>query len=30
VEQAKSFGLDEADLMRSYVDALQWSSLLGI
>jgi EAL and modified HD-GYP domain-containing signal transduction protein len=30
VEQAKGFGLDEADLMRSYVDALQWSSLLGI
>jgi EAL and modified HD-GYP domain-containing signal transduction protein len=30
VEQSKPFGLDEADLMRSYVEALQWSSLLGI
>jgi EAL and modified HD-GYP domain-containing signal transduction protein len=30
VEQAKLFGLDEGDLMHAYVEALQWSSLLGI
>ncbi|MDR2354825.1 MAG: HDOD domain-containing protein [Clostridiales Family XIII bacterium] len=30
VEQANIFGLDEEDLMHAYVDALQWSSLLGI
>jgi EAL and modified HD-GYP domain-containing signal transduction protein len=30
MEQAEPFGLGEADLMRAYVDALQWSSLLGI
>jgi EAL and modified HD-GYP domain-containing signal transduction protein len=30
VECAKPFGLNEVDLMRSYVEALQWSSMLGI
>ncbi|MDR1574151.1 MAG: HDOD domain-containing protein [Clostridiales Family XIII bacterium] len=30
VEQAEPFGLGEVDLMRSYVEALQWTSLLGI
>ncbi|MDR1247458.1 MAG: HDOD domain-containing protein [Clostridiales Family XIII bacterium] len=30
VECAKPFGLSEVDLMRSYVEALQWSSMLGI
>jgi EAL and modified HD-GYP domain-containing signal transduction protein len=30
VEQAESFGLGEADLMPPYVEALQWTSLLGI
>jgi EAL and modified HD-GYP domain-containing signal transduction protein len=30
VELAKPFALDEATLMHSYVESLQWSSLLGI
>jgi EAL and modified HD-GYP domain-containing signal transduction protein len=30
IKQAESFGLGEADLMRPYVEALQWTSLLGI
>jgi hypothetical protein len=30
VERAKSFGLDEGDLMHSYVESLQWSSMLGV
>jgi EAL and modified HD-GYP domain-containing signal transduction protein len=30
VERAKPLGIGESDLIRSYMDALQWSSLLGI
>jgi EAL and modified HD-GYP domain-containing signal transduction protein len=30
VKQAEPFGLSEVDLMRPYVEALQWTSLLGI
>jgi EAL and modified HD-GYP domain-containing signal transduction protein len=30
VDRAESFGLAEVDLMRSYLEALQWSSLLGV
>jgi EAL and modified HD-GYP domain-containing signal transduction protein len=30
VAHAKRFGLDEGDLMNAYVEALQWSSMLGV
>jgi EAL and modified HD-GYP domain-containing signal transduction protein len=30
VERAKRFGLDEGDLMHSYVESLQWSAMLGV